>query len=153
RTTTMLYDAADNVLAETTGIAPHNPQVVTTSYTYDNLNRAKSVGEAWTVNGQQRTTTLLYDAVGNLLSETRPRSYDADASGMPVTNPVRLTTSYGYDAHNRRTQVIDAWGDSLARTTTTLYDAADNVVGVVDPLGRTTSYAYDLLNRATTMIE
>jgi hypothetical protein len=57
-------------VSETTGIASSNQQKVTTSFGYDVLNRQTQVIEAYGVTGVQRTTTMIFDAAGNVLSET-----------------------------------------------------------------------------------
>ena len=59
----------------------------------------------------QRTATLLYDPLGNLLSQTTGQS-----TVGPYAHPV--TTNYGYDALNRQTQVDEAAGTSAQRTAT-----------------------------------
>jgi RHS repeat-associated protein len=151
RTGTMLYDAAGNVLSQTTGIASTNPQVVTTSYGYDALNRQTQVIDAFGTS-VQRTATMLYDAAGNLLSQT---------TGIASSNQQKVTTSYGYDALNRQTQVIDAYGTSVARTATMIFDAAGNLLSQTTGQSTTlsyakvltTSYAYDAVNRQTQTIE
>ena len=66
----------------------------------------------------QRSTTTVYDAVGNTLS---------------MTNAVGAVTSYGYDADNRQVLLIEAEGSGVQRTTTTNYDAVGNVQSVVNP--------------------
>jgi YD repeat-containing protein len=48
------------------------------------------------------TATLLYDAAGNLLSETTGQSTTA-------SDDHHATTSYGYDALNRQTQIIERY--------------------------------------------
>src|SRR5262249_45910493 len=146
RTATMLFDAAGNLTSQTTGIASSNQQLVTTSYGYDALNRQNQVIEANGVSGVQRTTTLIFDKAGNLLSETTGQSSNGSYAHS-------LTTSYAYDAANRQTRVLDAFGTSLQRTTTTVYDLAGRVSSVTDPLGHTTSYPYDALNRQTQVVE
>src|SRR5439155_17485015 len=143
---TMLFDAAGNLTSETTGAASSNQQLVTTSYGYDALNRQNEIIEAYGVTAVQRTTTMIFDAAGNLLSETT-----GQASNSSYAHP--LTTSYAYDAANRQTRVIDAFGTSLARTSTTVYDVAGRVSSTTDPLGHNTSYAYDALNRQTQAID
>jgi RHS repeat-associated protein len=119
----------------------------TTSHAYDVLNRHTTLVEAHGVLGEQRTTTMAYDLVGNLLSVTRPQTYDNAAV------PVRTTTSFVYDALNRRTRTIEAWNSALARTTTLTYDPADRLVQVIDPLDRRTVTAYDELNRPISVTE
>jgi RHS repeat-associated protein len=165
RTTSMLYDAADNLLTvsrpqgydlDAMGNPVPLPAQTVTSSGYDVYNRPTTVIEAYGVVGQQRTTTTLYDAANNVVSVTKPQSYDSD------TNPVRVTTSYAYDTLNRQTTMIEGiYNTSPTRTTTMLYDAAGNVTSVTqpqtydgasNPVRVTTSYAYDALNRTTLVI-
>jgi RHS repeat-associated protein len=146
-TATMLYDAADNLLSETIGqsTTASYDHHTTTSFGYDALNRVTTQIEGYGTSVAV-TATMLYDAADNLLSETTgissTASYDHHA-----------TTSFGYDALNRQTQLVEAFGTTLQRTTTTVYDAADNVLSNTDPLGNVTSYGYDVLNRVTTEID
>jgi RHS repeat-associated protein len=108
-----------------------NPRSFTTSYGYDPLYRRITKFDAYG-NALQRTLTVVYDAVDNLLSST---------------NGLGVTTSFGYDALNRPFKRLDAYGTSLQRTTTATLDADNNVIAVIDPLGFTTSASYDALNR------
>ncbi len=110
-----------------------NPRGTVTSFGYDALNRQTLRIDAYGVSGLERTTTTVYDAVGNTRS---------------VTNAIGAVTSLVYDALNRQTQMIEAYGvGDLARTTTTVYDAVGNVRSVTNPRGILTSFAYDALNR------
>jgi RHS repeat-associated protein len=130
RSSTMIYDATDNLLSRTDGIATTNPQVVTTSFAYDALNRRTQEIDAYGVSGLQRTTTLAYDLGDNLTS---------------VTDALNHTTTLQYDALNRQTSLTDARGG----ITTTTYDAADNVLTVKDPVNNVTTFQYDALSRLT----
>jgi RHS repeat-associated protein len=85
----------------------------------------------------QRTTSTVFDAVGNVSFVTNPRGY---------------ITSYGFDALNRVVQQIDAFGNALQRTLTTVFDAVGNVLSVTNPLGVQTSYGYDNLNRQVSQV-
>src|SRR5208282_1924108 len=111
-----------------------DPLADITSYAYDVLNRQIAQIDAYGVSGTQRTTTTLYDAVGNVISTI-------DARGT--------TASYVYNVRNWRTQRIDAFGNALQRTTTTSYDAVGNVFNVTDPLGVVASFGYDADYRQT----
>jgi RHS repeat-associated protein len=139
RTTTVAYDLAGNVVSAT------DARGVTTTFAYDSLNRLTRVTEAASypntlprLSSGSPVTTVAYDLQGNVLSAT-------DADGV--------TTSFAYDALNRRTQVIEAWGKPEQRVTSIAYDGAGNVLSVTDPRGVTTSYAYDRDNRVTRVIE
>ncbi len=140
-TATMLYDAAGNLISETTGqsTTASYAHASTTSYAYDAQERLIQEVDAFGTS-IARTTTMLYDAASNLLSETTGQSTTAS-----YANP--STTSFGYDALNRATQEIDAYGTAIQRATSTAYDAAGNVVQAYDALGYATTYSYDALDR------
>jgi YD repeat-containing protein len=144
RTATMVYDAADNLISETTGQSSTSSYAhpVTTSHAYDALNR-----ETKTIAGYgtsvAETTTMVYDAVGNLLSETTGQSTTSSYAHVQ-------TTSFGYDALYRQTATIEAYGTSLQRTSTVVYDSADNVLQSIDAANFTTTATYDALNREVT---
>ncbi|MBL8793407.1 MAG: SBBP repeat-containing protein, partial [Planctomycetia bacterium] len=147
RTVTTAYDAESNVLAVTDG------RGVKTSFTYDVLNRLATRIDAATVPGglpalnhASPVTTYNYDANDNLLSVTDPRG---------------VTTSFAYDAIDRRTRMIEAFAtptnlpglNHASPVWTYVYDAVDNLLSVTDARGVTTSYAYDVLNRRTAIHE
>src|SRR5262249_35455667 len=101
------YDEVGNVLQITTGMAANagyaHPS--TTRYRYDPLNRRTAIFEGWTggwlADDYLRGTTMIYDAVGNLLSQT---------TGLSTLTPQnRLVTSYVYDALNRPILVLNNW--------------------------------------------
>jgi YD repeat-containing protein len=70
-----------------------------------------------------------------------------------VTDPLGRTTSYAYDALNRKVQETlpnpDGVGSQEPPQTSCAYDANGNLVSTTDPLGYTTWYQYDALNRRT----
>jgi RHS repeat-associated protein len=145
-TATMIYDLAGNLLSETTGQSTTTAyaHVETTSYQYDGLNRGTKVVQAFG-QPEQTTATMIYDAAGNLLSETTGQSGTA-------TYAHQATVSYGYDALNRQTTEIDAFGaGATQRTVTTVYDAAGNVQARIDALNYATTMTYDALNREVTV--
>src|SRR5262249_21985649 len=79
RTTRYRYDAADN------RVLVIDPYGAETQMTYDSFNRvvrtveaANRVGVLW-FEGGGRTTTVVYDALGNVRWVERPRGQSADA--------------------------------------------------------------------------
>jgi hypothetical protein len=76
-TTTLLSDAAGNLLSQATGRSATftyaHPE--TTGYAYGALNRRTQTALAFGVAGQQRTEALAYDAAGNLLADTPPSGH------------------------------------------------------------------------------
>src|SRR5262249_54624283 len=109
-------------------------------------NRRNLVREAVGDPNVARMTTMLYDGEGNLASVTSGLSAVA-------TYQHNVTTSYGYDALNRRTLVLEAYGTGDERITGTKYDANDNVIKVTDTPGNVTSYVYDQLDQLKTKTE
>src|SRR5262249_55750693 len=135
------YDLASNRVYVTT------PMGNVTSTAYDALNRPTQVDEAANDLLVMRTATMVYDAAGNLLSQTTGQAAD------PIYQHA-ATTSYAYDGLGRRTRVIEAYGDSvLQRTTTTVYDAAGSVLSVTDARNVIASYGYDAPNRRAATVE
>ena len=146
-TATMIYDAAGNMLSETTGVSAtaSYAHAVTTSYAYDALRRMTEQIRGYGT-AQQATSVYIYDAAGDLLS---------------VTDPNGNVTSYGYDSAGHMTQEVDGYGTSVATTATMIYDAAGNLLSETTGQSTTasyahtstTSYAYDGQNRVTQEIQ
>jgi YD repeat-containing protein len=138
---------------------------------HDRRNRLAAVNAAGSL------TQTIFDAVGNLRSETDPNNNPAtlhtpDALNRLIQTLDRLDgiTDYSYDVNDRLTQVTapgatdnrattsyeyDDLGNRLKETSpdrgTTNYahDAAGNVTGTTDARGIATVYTYDALNRLT----
>ena len=137
QTTTLAYDAANNLVSRTTGQSanPAYAHVATTLFGYDALHRLTLEVQAAGTDAA-RTTSLAYDAAGNLTA----------------TTVALATTQYQYDALNRLIQETRAAGTSAAQSTSMLYDAADNLLSrTAGPA--TTLFQYDALNRLTQQID
>jgi YD repeat-containing protein len=176
RLTTTKYNPVGNVSATTTGWTTNFLGLLshpgTTTYAYDVLNRVTDLTEAAGTPAQRRTHTE-YDGAGNVLSVTTGL---ADDPGYAHPS----TTSYAYDALNRRVASYEGWHRYLGqealtfyeRATTLAYDAVGNVLSVTSGLARPdwladplvllfpelnhpsiTSYVYDALNRPTFIAE
>jgi RHS repeat-associated protein len=111
-----------------------------------------------TKNGRQQTTTMAYDAIGNMVSITDAlgsiTKYDHDGLGRVIseTSPLGLVTSYTYDEHsNLLTQKREA--GTISYITKNGYDQADNLIWTEDPKGYRTSYEYDALNRKVAEVQ
>src|SRR5262245_23589901 len=91
--------------------APAYAHQVTTSYAYDALNRRTQTLAAYGTSAQS-TATVLYDAVGNVVSQTS--GYSSTGSYSHTT-----TNSYGYDALYRHAAKLDGYGSSVQRPHTT----------------------------------
>jgi RHS repeat-associated protein len=145
-TATMIYDTFGNLLSETTGISStaaydHH---TTTSFGYDAMRRQTLLVEAYGT-GLQRTTTTVYDGIGDTLYTTDPLGHIA---------------SFAYDQLGRTTTQIGAYGTSVAATTTMIYDNAGNLLSETTGQSTTASYAhasttsfgYDAVNRQNKVI-
>jgi RHS repeat-associated protein len=111
-----------------------------TYFKYDALDRliriVRKVGSTsdTIVPGVDAVVTYTYDPVGNRLTETEPNGN---------------TTTFVFDADNRRVQETNAAGD-ITRWT---YDGVDNVTTVTAPNGNVTATTYDVLNRPTVVTD
>src|SRR5207249_207919 len=74
RRTLIGYDARDNVVSLTTGIAATNEHPSTTVTEYNAFDEARRVTEA-VGTPEQRVTVLVHDPNGNLQETTDPRDY------------------------------------------------------------------------------
>lgn len=83
-------------------------------------------------SAEEAKVTLTYDAAGNLASRTEQ-----------VSAGVSRTTTYGYDARNRKRFDYAP----LGRTTEWQYDPASNVVKVVNPDATFTTKTYNAMNQ------
>ncbi|MDQ1748921.1 MAG: hypothetical protein QOD07_3184, partial [Frankiaceae bacterium] len=183
RTTSYVYDSLDRQVSSIdaqTGQALHrtfdangNVAAVTdqlgreTVTTYDNANRPTKVTELAVVTDPVGgstprdivTKTMVYDAAGQLTSETdalgRTTTYTYDNSGRPLTTTLTgyhnrdgstrsiVTDSKFYDAAGN---VVDEYTGNGLRHVHNVYDAAGRLASsVLDPggLNRTTNYTYD----------
>jgi RHS repeat-associated protein len=86
------------------------PSGITVNYTYNNRRRISAV--SWTVAGVTHSISFHYDAVGNLLKETR-------------TNGV--TTDYSYDKINNVLTIVHAKGATSLVSMSFLRNAAGNI--------------------------
>jgi YD repeat-containing protein len=66
-----------------------------------------------------------------------------DLAGQSQDANGNITTTFNYDAVNRKVTTTDA----LTNVTTVAYDKNGNQTTVTDPLNHTTTYAYDNANR------
>ena len=125
------YDNASNLLTTRSS----NANGVTVDYTYDVLNRLKTVKDnrLLTLNGG--LTTYNYDAVGNLDNYVYPNG---------------VTTSYSYNSLNRLTSMNTATGAGTLSSYTYTLGPAGNRTAVSELGGRTATYTYDDLYRLKT---
>jgi YD repeat-containing protein len=112
-TTHRVFDAAGRLTSET--VAYGTPAAATTSWTYDDVGRVKTVTDAGL-----HTTTTSYDASGRVLTVTGPPTianeplsnvtvseYDAFGNLVKVTDPRGNSAYFYYDALGRLTTQVD----------------------------------------------
>ncbi|MGE6730819.1 DUF6531 domain-containing protein [Streptomyces sp. NPDC059900] len=122
RVTRYKYNAANQVESV---INPAGKQAFTHYDTRGNVE--------WQVDETGRKTTYKYDGAGRLSASTSPRGNELGA------DPVKFTTTYGYDRNGNQDEVVDPTGG----LTTTEYDDLDRPDKVTDPMNRTTVTKYD----------
>ena len=166
------YDLAGNVQEVL------DPEGNATDYTYDDLNRLKTVTQYLGTSGittsyeydgqgnlisvedaEGHITTYQYDDMGRLVSTASPDTgtvtYVYDEAGNPVSKKDEkdITVTYDYDFLNRLTDAaFPAYGSLSAYGITYTYDSGTNGIGhrtgMTDPSG-STSFAYDSRGRLT----
>lgn len=100
----------------------------TTNYTYDSLNRLKSVA------CDLLSVDYSYDAVGNLknlvdATDITQYTYDSKNRLIQETHPSGMVVRYEYDNVGNRTKVINPW----ARAVISEYVGANRLTWVTDP--------------------
>jgi RHS repeat-associated protein len=125
------------------------------------------------------TTTMTYDARGNMLTAIAPPSlgsatktftYNAANEVTSITDARGKFTTYGYDTNGNNTSVVqdghtlsqtiyNAAGeptsttDGNGQTTTNTYDAYGNLTSSTDALSHKTTYTYDAAGRVLTKVD
>jgi len=160
------YDSRGNRTTTQT-IDPDGSMVRSIERTFDARNRAATVNAAGSI------TQRVFDATGNLVSETDPNNNPAtthaiDGLDRLLQSVDRLggTTSYQYNIADRLTEVAapngaithyvyDDLGNELSEsspdrgTTNMANDNAGNLVQLTDARGIAAAISYDALNRIT----
>jgi RHS repeat-associated protein len=156
--TNITYDAMYRPLTKSSTAADGTSIGGTTTTVYDASGNPTSVTDPL-----QRTTSYLYDALGQCVKTTFPDNtpenlldntfveqfYTHHGQVWKSINEMGAETVTTYDAIGRAVAVFQpsaAEGEDGA-VTTTAYDAAGNVIRVTDPLGRVTYSTYDERNR------
>lgn len=146
------YDAAGRVtrvIRHYDAQRPQNDQNVfnlTTDYVYD--ARGNLISQTDTLG---EVTSYTYDAVGHLLTTTDPsgavttNTYNALGQLVSTTDALSRTTTYTYDDVGR----LVATSGPLSWGTSTTYNPNGTVASTTDALGRITRYQYDALGRNT----
>jgi len=160
------YDVKGNRRAEYT-YDPSGSLVRQVDMAYDVRNRLATFNEGGSV------TQTIFDAIGNLRSETDPNqnpttqhSFDALNRLVQTVDRIGGITSYKYDVNDHPVSVAppgkdatqysyDDLGNLIQETSpdrgtiTYTHDAAGNIETMTDALGVEVSYSYDALNRLT----
>ncbi|MGW5364429.1 DUF6531 domain-containing protein [Actinopolymorpha pittospori] len=144
-----------------------------TDYSYDAQLRQTGITDAL-----GRTTSMSYDAAGNMVSRTAPEplgyseswTYDAADNLRSYNDRNGAKTTYEYDSANRLIKTIDPVNGTAKPTlvtytakgqqetvtsagghvTTFSYDAQGNQTSVKSPLGKITTFTYDATGRMLT---
>ena len=145
RQTTYQYDTNGNLLTVTRLAGTAN--AVSTSATYDPVFFNQPLTST---NGNNFTTTLGYDSLGNLtsvkdaLGHTTMLAYDPQGRVNSVTNALGKTTTLTYSGAD-----LSTISDPLNRQTQFITDAVGRVMTQIDGLGNRTYQTWDPLNRLT----
>lgn len=139
-----------------------DPTGIVLRYTYDGENYLDTVTNAYgTLN---LTTSLDYDAAGNVTSLTDPRGKVHSAewnrrrqiTEWTAPTSTGAQTQWSYDDDGLVSSIRQATGlsspNQWAETTVT-YEPTARVRSVTDPDGRTTRFNYDALNRLSQSID
>lgn len=129
------YDCSGNVDKVWDAAHPSSSQTATpsTTYTYDALNRVRTVSQPWTGTGLGNAiTTYGYDVQDHLTS---------------VVDAVGGTTAYVYSDRDLMTQQAS----EVSGTTNYTYSARGSLATETDARGITVSRNYDALNRPATV--
>ncbi len=143
--TNYTYDSRGNMLTSTNALGQ------TTAFTYtSDLNLMSSIKDP-----KGFSTTLEYDARGNLTKLTKPdgsiytATYDAIGNVVTITDPGGNVTSYTYDASGKLKTVSGPEGLGLTANLT----PRGELLSYTDPNNKTHSFQYDILSRMTQLTD
>ncbi len=161
--TTYQYDANGNLIQTTT------PNGLITKYTYDKVNRAKTI-----INPYDYSSNVEYDAQGNPKGIVDPNSnassvaYDGADRIVQETNPGGQATNYSYDDNNNLKKTdengktlqynYDSTGKLTSETNNQLgsdktiqyqYDNAGNLTVINNQTGETVNHTYSATGEVT----
>lgn len=140
------WDSLNNLATRTDAIGDGNTGAVNENFAYDNLNRLTSYSVAAPAVPQlQRTVTLSYNAIGNLLYKSDVGNYSYPAYGnnagvtrlrphgvTQVSGTSFGTVAYGYDANGN---VVTADGGKWRSIAYTSFNLPDSNQGAAGPGG------------------
>lgn len=138
-----------------------DPSKIVTQYTYDNLGNLQRVLRAAGNSANERATDYAYDGSNRIRKEIQYPSwpstsatlltqyrYDGVGNRTALVDPLSQTTTFGYDALNRRAGIT--YSDGQTPNVTYGYDSDNNRSSMADGTGQTT-YSYDELDRPTSI--
>lgn len=162
------YDHRGNLVKKIEAVGTSSERI--TTYTYNEYGLPLSATIAADAHTESATTTMAYDANGNLASMTDPlghttefleydnlgnllkkkdprghiRTYAYDDMGRSIsqTDPLNNTTTYEYDEANNRTALINAQLKQFGFA----YDDHNNLIKAVDPYGKFMAIEYNTDN-------
>ncbi len=180
--TSYTYNSYGQMLSETIKVSATENLV--TGYTYDTpTNHSRLLTAKTDPNGFNYTTTLGYDAVGNVTSINGPRTdvadtttiaYDSRRRITQITRPEGAQSKYTWNANgtlqkSERLNGTSTWLATSYLYTPTLrrsritepggdystiaYDAVDRVSVTTDPVGRKTKNMYNAAGELTNIIK
>jgi RHS repeat-associated protein len=130
------YDLNSNVVRMT------DPRGIVTTTTYDELNRVRTVTQA-AGTADQVVTESQYDAGNNVIALILKNGGQ---------NGGDQTTSYLFDAYNRKVSETLPSPDGQARVTTLTYNPNGTLQSRKDPLGQVAEMLYDRASRLTSSV-
>lgn len=162
-TTTPQYDGNSDVSSVLTPINTDGTRAGGTPTSHrqgddDHTSCSAFTGELCSAsNGDAKTTSYGYDALGRVTTRTQPAplkplqfTYDGASRLTSATDGRGNTAYYSYDANDRLTQVsYSATGCPAATCVAYSYDGVGNKLSRTGATGAT-GYTYDRLNRPTT---
>lgn len=149
------YDAEGNLVSEYKRDTTASNRALTTTYTYDGLNRVISAHEE--AVGHNTTRTYLYDTLGNLIREEQDGCVEYKYNGFALdeskkcgTIPNSIGTSYWEYTYDGRGNLVS--NDKYTRTTsgmawqneeTYVYDETNHMVDAKNEQGEHSLYTYN----------
>ncbi|WP_347989699.1 RHS repeat-associated core domain-containing protein [Methylomonas sp. AM2-LC] len=142
-----------NTLNRTTSITNSALEQLTTTHTYDALDREIKVQ-----NPEGRIDQTIYDGNGEIYQQitwypsttARPNcAAPATPTGYTISYVQCTEATYSYDAADRPISVTDIFGKTISM----VYDQSGNMISFTDANGHTSQFQYDAMNRVTVAID
>ncbi len=156
QTSRFTYDSRDNLVSISDPVGPLTDDPLglfsgkinglgnTSRYFYDGLNRRISEISDLRIGGIGSGGIDTSNSHNNDGVVTLSYKWDGNSRLISIEDDNENTTTYEYDALNRKVRQVNADTDEI---TDLVYDRDDNLIEVVDPNGTTSVRKYDALNR------